>query len=97
MKASRYRSFLRSGAVAVCFTALSIFAQNSFPGLSGEYLLEETYVGESDVRRRGHTVQDFDESDSVLRFILTPRVSLGVLRLGADWERFSFGFPALTP
>ncbi|MGH8101364.1 MAG: DUF6268 family outer membrane beta-barrel protein [Chthoniobacterales bacterium] len=97
MKASQFRSFLRSGAVAVCLTALSIFAQDSsFPGFSGEYLLEETYVGESDVRRGTHTVHNFDESDSVLRFILTPRVSLGVLRLGADWERFSFGFPALT-
>jgi hypothetical protein len=97
MKASRYRSFLRSGAVAICLAALSIFAQDSFPGFSGEYLLEETYVGESDVRRGTHTVHNFDESDSVLRFILTPRVRLGVLRLGADWERFSFGFPALTP
>jgi hypothetical protein len=64
--------------------------------LSGEYIAEETYVGESSVRR-GHTiVEDFDESDSTLQFIFTPRISLGVLRLGFQYERFSFGFPSQT-
>ena len=36
-------------------------------------------------------MSDFDENDSSLRFILTPRIKLGVLRLGVEWERFSFG------
>ena len=29
--------------------------------------------------------------------VLTPRVKLGVLRLGAEWERFSFGMPKHAP
>ena len=41
----------------------------------------------------GNSVNDFDEIDSNLRLVLTPRTKLGVLRLGAEWERFSFGFP----
>jgi hypothetical protein len=64
--------------------------------LSGEYVGEETYVGEAAVRR-GHTLIDgFDESDSTLQFVFTPRVSFGVLRLGFQYERFSFGFPEQT-
>ncbi len=64
--------------------------------LSGEYLAEETYVGESAVKRGHNMVEDFDESDTTLQFIFTPRISLGVLRLGFQYERFGFGFPAQT-
>ncbi len=60
---------------------------------SGEYVAEETYVGEASVRRSNEVVNDYDEHDTVLRFILTPRTKIGVLRLGLEWERFSFGFP----
>jgi hypothetical protein len=65
--------------------------------LSGEYTGEETYVGESAVRRGHKLIDDFDESDSTLQFVFTPRVSFGVLRLGFQYERFSFGFPEQTP
>ena len=58
---------------------------------TGEYVAEETYVGEADVERGKRAVRDFDESDTILRYIATPRISLGILRLGAEWERFSFG------
>ncbi|HEY2125179.1 MAG TPA: hypothetical protein VGG94_06910, partial [Chthoniobacterales bacterium] len=64
---------------------------------SGEYVAEETYVGEASVRRGSEHVDDYDEHDTALRFILTPRVKFGVLRLGVQWERFSFGFPDNTP
>ena len=64
--------------------------------LTGEYSLETTYIGEAGVRNGNQLVNDFDESDTILRVILTPRVKLGVLRIGADWERFSFGFPSRT-
>jgi hypothetical protein len=59
---------------------------------SGEYLAEDTYVADADVRRGTRAVQDFTESDSILRFVLTPRIKLGVLRIGAEWERFTFDF-----
>ena len=64
---------------------------------SGEYVAEETYVGEAAVRRRSKMINDYDESDTTLQLILTPRVKLGVLRLGLQWERFSFGLPANAP
>lgn len=65
--------------------------------LSGEYTGEETYIGEAAVRRGHKVIDEFDESDSTLQFVFTPRVSLGVLRLGFQYERFSFGFPEKTP
>ncbi len=64
---------------------------------SGEYVAEETYVGEAAVRRGNHSFSDFDEHDTTLRLVLTPRIKWGVLRLGLEWERFSFGFPDQTP
>jgi len=64
---------------------------------SGEFVVEETYVGNGDVQRGNHVLRDFDESDTLLRFVLTPRIKLGVLRLGAEWERFSFGFSDRAP
>jgi Domain of unknown function (DUF6268) len=70
---------------------------SSISSLTGEYSAEETYVSDADVRRGHRTIESFDESDTILRFILTPRVKLGVLRLGVEWERFSFGFPDRTP
>src|SRR5579864_7836800 len=64
---------------------------------SGEYLVEETYVGEAGVKRRSQAVDNFDEDNVIMRYVLTPRTKLGVLRIGAEWERFWFGFPNLAP
>src|ERR1044071_1681865 len=67
---------------------------NLFWPLSGEYVAESTYVGEGDVERNSRKrVADFDEIDSNIRLVLTPRTKFGVLRLGAEWERLSFPFP----
>jgi hypothetical protein len=62
-----------------------------------EYSFEETYVGEASVARGPHRVEDFDESDTLLRFVFTPRVKLGVLRLGFEYEQFSFGLDKNAP
>lgn len=83
------------------FFATPAFAEESnnnlFWPLTGEYFAEGTYVGEGDVERNSRKrVEDFDEIDSTIRLVLTPRTKFGVLRLGAEWERFSFGFPAQT-
>lgn len=64
---------------------------------SGEFLAEETFVGGGNVSGEGVVVSDFNESDTILRFIFTPRVKIGVLRLGAEWERFVFDFPDNAP
>jgi hypothetical protein len=111
MNCPRCRFFIRGSIAALFFAAMSIFAEESDTGaaesnfdwfkplssLTGEYSVEETYVGEAAVKRGAQTINDFNESDTVLRFILTPRVQIGVLRLGFEWEEFSFGFPNRTP
>ena len=72
-------------------------SNNWFWPLTGEYAAESTYVGAGDVERNSNKkAEDFDEIDSNIRFVLTPRTKFGVLRLGAEWERFSFGFPDQT-
>ena len=58
--------------------------------LAGEYELEESYVGEADVRRNGFN-DSLDEHRSLARLVLTPQTPIGYLRLGAGWERYSFG------
>jgi hypothetical protein len=59
-----------------------------------EYTAEDTYVGGGDVQRGPNkSVSDFDENDSIVHLVFTPRTKLGVLRFGAEWERFSFGLP----
>jgi hypothetical protein len=58
---------------------------------TGEYVAEETYIAEADVARGKRAVRDFNENDTIVRYIATPRISVGILRLGAEWERFSFG------
>ena len=78
-------------------TTSTTASSNPFASFSGEYLAEETYVSDAAVRRGNRTIDDFDESDTILRFILTPRTKIGVLRLGIEWEHFSFGFPERTP
>jgi hypothetical protein len=60
---------------------------------TGEYVVEETYVDNADVERGNRVVRNFNESDSVVRYVATPRISAGVLRIGSEWERFSFGMP----
>ena len=64
----------------------------TFP-FSFEAVVELAYVGDSEVARGSRRVEDFDEIYSLLRFVYTPRISAGIVRLGASWERFSFGMP----
>jgi hypothetical protein len=68
-----------------------------FSKLTGEYSFEETYVGEASVKRSRLHLENYDEHDTILRFILTPRTKFGVLRLGLEWEHFSFGLPSRAP
>ena len=62
---------------------------------SYEFHAEETFAGSGDVRR-GQTgnlrIRDFDESDTLIHFILTPRTKIGILRLGVQSERIAFGY-----
>src|ERR671936_2166390 len=63
-----------------------------------EYNTEDAYVGSGDVERGPNKkVNDFDENDSIVHLVFTPRTKLGVLRIGTEWERFSFGLPDHAP
>jgi hypothetical protein len=87
------RSFSRQLLLATLLATTS-FGSDIWPL---EYSFEETYVGEASVSRGPHLVQDFDESDTLLQFVFTPRVKLGVLRLGFEYEQFSFGLSNNAP
>jgi hypothetical protein len=105
MRSLPHPLFLQSlWAASSILLAAPIFAEEGNPGglsdwfLSGEYVAEETYVGSGDVQRNSQkSVRDFDEHDLVLRLVFTPRIKPGVLRLGAEWERFVFGIPDGAP
>ena len=67
---------------------------------SFEFHAEGTFVGNGDVERGEHgnlRVRDFDESDTRIHFILTPMTKIGILRLGLQTERYSFGYGSLAP
>ncbi|HEV2096739.1 MAG TPA: DUF6268 family outer membrane beta-barrel protein [Chthoniobacterales bacterium] len=65
-------------------------APSAFP-FSYEFDASETYVGDGDVTRGSRDIRDFDENDALVRLVLTPRVRIGILRLGAAYERYDFG------
>lgn len=58
---------------------------------AGEFTIETSYVGDSEVARDRRQV-NFDELYTNLRFVYTPRVKYGIIRAGAQLERYSFGF-----
>ena len=60
---------------------------------AGEFVLEQSYVGPSDVARGSRDVDDFDELYTFLKFVYTPRVKYGIIRVGAQLERYSLGYP----
>jgi uncharacterized protein DUF6268 len=64
---------------------------------SFEFQAEETYAGNGDVVRGSLSVRNFHESDTRIHFILTPRVKIGILRLGVQTERYSFGYGNRAP
>jgi hypothetical protein len=61
---------------------------------------EYGYFAGSDVERgrfpNRRRITDFHETYAAGRLIYTPRIAIGILRLGAAYERFSFGFPAFV-
>jgi hypothetical protein len=59
-----------------------------------EFDTEFAYIGDSTVERGSRSVRDFDETYWLARLIYTPRVSFGILRLGAAGERYGFDLPA---
>lgn len=65
--------------------------------ISFEFYAGGTYVGDGDVQREDIRIEDFDEFNSRLQFILTPRVKIGILRLGVQAERYDFSYGGNAP
>ena len=84
----------RAALLGVTFLSVHQLAAADF--WPAEYSVEETYIGEANVARGPRRVSNFDESDTLLRFVFTPRIKLGVLRLGIEYEQFAFGFDPHT-
>ena len=98
MKVSRLRFSVFIFASVILFARTgSCQESNGFWPLSAEFSADLTYIGDGDVERGAKHVNNFDEIDSDIRVVLTPRIKLGVLRFGAEWERFSFGLPDNAP
>jgi hypothetical protein len=64
---------------------------------SFEFHAEQTYAGRGDVERGTLSVRNFHESDGRIHFILTPLTKIGILRLGVQTERYSFGYGNRAP
>ena len=72
-------------------------SQSSF---SFDFQVEQTFAGDGDLRRGEHGnlfIRNFHESDSRIHFILTPMTKIGILRLGVQTERYSFGYGSNAP
>ena len=77
MKMSVLRSVIVVSAMLIFFAGPTFGEEsNGFWPLSGEFSGDVTYVGEGDVERGGKHVNDFDEIDSDIRVVLTPRMKL---------------------
>jgi opacity protein-like surface antigen len=67
---------------------------------SFEFDVEAAYFGDGDLQR-GETgnlrITDFDGGQARVRFLLTPRTKIGILRLGVQMEQYSFGFGSNAP
>jgi Domain of unknown function (DUF6268) len=104
VKRLAHRVFAAVCVVSSLLLATRIFAEEnggnwfeSLRHLPVEFNAENTYVGGGDVERGGKSVRDFDENDSIVHLVFTPRIKPGVLRIGTEWERFSFGLPNGAP
>ena len=89
------------GLVATPLFAGAMFDMSSSANGNGtraaipfEFEAEYSYIGDSRVERGSRQIRDFDETYAATRLIYTPRVRIGILRLGAAYERFGFGMPA---
>lgn len=76
--------------------AAPVAAESTPFHLGGEYDAEGSYVGDGNVRRdgRSHTL---DENSSLARVVVTPAIGSDYLRLGLEWERYSFGLDRGSP
>lgn len=99
------RRFLAAGAIALLISPGALWAGDdkqvaqeaseiTAPAFrfSGEFTVEQSYGGSAEVARGRRHVENLDELYTNLYFVYTPRVKYGIIRVGAQLERYSFGF-----
>lgn len=86
--------------IAVAFSPLAARAgvdpQPAPFHLNGEYDAEASYVGSAEVRREGRS-HSLDENSTLARVVATRALGGDYLRLGLEWERYSFGLDRGSP
>jgi hypothetical protein len=88
-------ALLLSALVASCCpAALGDGAVNFSQEVDAEYI----YVGGATTRGAGLDVGSVDENSADLKYVLSPQLTKDLLlRVGAEWQRFSFGAPDHAP
>ena len=102
---SLMKNFLRVAALGFCFVVAQAFAgtgpsivetstkaDDDIPAWGFEFDLHGSYVGDGDIKRGSRRIEDFDELNALARFVILPRTPIGLLRIGAEYEIFDFGF-----
>ena len=92
---------IRTLLLCFCFAAARSYAGSDYKSPTAtdqpattfpfEFDAEYAYIGESDVERGYRKNRNIDENYYSARFVYTPRIKFGILRLGVAYERFDFG------
>ncbi|MFN2507872.1 MAG: DUF6268 family outer membrane beta-barrel protein [Chthoniobacterales bacterium] len=61
--------------------------------LGFELEVQAAYIGDGDVERGFRRLEDFDERNFLVRFLVLPRTPVGILRLGGEYELYDFSVP----
>ena len=64
--------------------------------LAGEFEATYSFVGKERVERASRSTT-FDENEFQTHLVLTPKASFGFVRLGVQWERYSFSLGHRSP
>jgi len=84
-------------ALAVLLTGATTWAANSMD-VSQELDVEYGYIGGAGTRGGGVNVGSVDEHSADLKYVVSPQVNKDLLlRVGFEWQRFSFGVPDHAP
>jgi len=79
--------------VAVLFAPRSVFSASPATSVGQEFDAEFSYVGEA-ATRSGGRVSWIDEESVSVKYVLSPQLTKRLLlRVGAEWQRHSFGVP----
>lgn len=94
------KTALPFASLCLCLAAGPLFAAwqepvSSEPSdpIAYEFDVQAAYIGDGDVERGLREINDFDETNTLIRFLVLPSTKVGILRLGAEWERYDFGIP----